>query len=348
MNEEHIKTQLYELGHRSPAETIIETGFIVLIAVTALIGNILVLAVFYRSRRLRSSVTSYYIITLAVSDVTLAIVVMPIAIAGAVCGRDIFGKKAGEAIQWVYTELVFGSVLTTALIAVNRFFCVTKPSIYRKYFKPRPAKMMIASAWLFSMSFIAMMYLSGMCTFEFFPGRFMHFPSFTDQITNRVIGVSYQMLFAVLPMIITVVCYWKLYKHVKSHNIEVTSNLNAANQVQSPSLSKEEIEVTRSLMALVCGFIICWIPCSTVFHLATYIDLPRRVEVIVVYSSFASSAINPIVYNVFNKPFRRRFLQICCHPLQNQVTGVGSDFSTGGAVRASKGVHIDVESQTRP
>lgn len=321
MNEEHIKKQLYELGHRTLAEIIIETGFLVLIALTALIGNSLVLAVFYRSRRLRSSVTSYYIITLAASDVTLAIFVMPIAIVGAVCGRDMFGNKAGEAIQWIYTEIVFGSVLTTALIAVNRFFCVTKPTIYRKYFKPRPAKIMIASAWLFSMGFIAMMYLSGLCTFAFFPGRFMHFPAFRDQLTARAIGVSYQMMFAILPMSVTVVSYWKLYKYVKSHNLEVTSNLNAANQIQTPTLSKEEIEVTRSLMALVCGFIICWIPCSTVFHIATYIDIPRRLETIIVYTSFASSAINSIVYNIFNKPFRKRFKQVFWHPLQqNQIT----------------------------
>ncbi|XP_031570031.1 D(1) dopamine receptor-like [Actinia tenebrosa] len=327
MDKEHTKTQLYELSHRSLAETIVETGFLVLIAVTSLIGNALVLFVFYKSPRLRSRVTSYYIITLAISDVLLSTIVMPIGIAGAASGRDIFGSKTGEGIQWVYTELVFGSVLTTALIAVNRFFCVTKPSIYRKYFKPRPAKITIVSAWLFSLTFIAVMYLSGMCTFEFYPGCFMHFPSFRDQITANVIGVSYQMLFAVVPLIITVVCYWKLYKHVKSHNVQVTSNLNAANEVQVPTLSKEEIAVTRSLMALVCGFIVCWIPCSTVFHLATYINLPRRVEAIIVYTSFASSAINPIVYNVFNKPFRRQFLRVCCHPMQNQVIAGGSELS---------------------
>jgi melatonin receptor type 1B len=178
---------------------------------------------------------------------------------------------------------------------------------------------MIAAAWMFSMSFVAMMYLSGMSTFEFFPGRFMHFPAFPDQTTARVIGVLYQLLFAVLPMITTAICYWKVYKVVKGHNATVSSNLNAAGAAGNTStLTREEIEITRSVLALVCGFVVCWIPCSTVFHLAVYINLPRRVEMILIYSAFASSAINPFVYNVFNKPFRKQFLRVIC-PLSTKV-----------------------------
>jgi len=66
----------YELAHRPLALVIVETGLLVLIALTALVGNSCVLYVFYKTPRLRS-VTSYYIITLAISDVAMAVVIMP-------------------------------------------------------------------------------------------------------------------------------------------------------------------------------------------------------------------------------------------------------------------------------
>ena len=317
MSEEHHKLTLYELAHRSLAQVIVETGILVLIALTALVGNSCVLYVFYKSPRLRY-VTSYYLIVLAVSDVTLAVVVMPTAIVGTACSKDIIGRRFGEAIQWIYSELVLSSAQTTALIAINRFFCMVQPSIYRKYFKPKPAVLMIVAAWVFPLLLITAIYLSDFTAFQFYSGRFMYFPAFKSLTVARFMAALYQILFVVAPLLVTVFCYWKIYRVVTGHNAAVSSTLNAGPAANNSPMTREEIHITKSVLPLVCGFVICWIPCGTVYHVSTYVDIPRSAELFITYSAYASSAINPFVFYFFNNPFKKTVCQTA-HSRKNKI-----------------------------
>ena len=162
-----------------------------------------VLYVFYKTPRLRS-VTSYYIITLAISDVILSILLMPISIVQAAVGRDAIGYQIGQVAGFAGFSFVFGSLQTTSLIAVNRFFCVVKPMLYRKYFKPKPATLMIISTWVVSIAFIALFYIKSISAL---------------QVTTRVSSTS-----------------------------------NATLTYSGFFMSRDQIQITRSLLALVFGF----------------------------------------------------------------------------------------------
>jgi melatonin receptor type 1B len=170
--------------------------------------------------------------------------------------------------------------------------------------------LMIVGIWILSVSFIAVLYASGLGTFEFYPGRFIYFLAVQNKIAARVFTALSHVTFVLYPMLMTALCYWKVYRIVKGHNASVSSTLNDGPAQNSSSLTKEEIHVTRSVLALVCGFVICWIPCSTLLHVAVYISIPRSAEMVITYTAYASSAINPFVFNIFNKPFRKQFFKV--------------------------------------
>lgn len=307
---EHVKKLAYELAHRSSLQIYIETGVLVVLTLTALIGNSCVLYVFYKSPRLRS-VTNYYLMTLAVSDIAFSLTVMPLSIAASSHGRDVVGYSVGQVSGFICLSLIYGSLQTTSLIAVNRFFCVVKPLAYRKYFKPKPAILMIVFAWVLSVSFVAIVYFSGKGTFEFYPGRFVYFLATPNSVlTARVFTALSHATFILYPMLMTGICYRKIYQIVKTHETSLSTSMNNGSNQNNQSLSREEIHISKSVLALVCGFVICWIPCSTTLHIAVYISLPRFAEMIITYTAFASSAINPFVFNIFNKPFRKEFFRI--------------------------------------
>jgi melatonin receptor type 1B len=94
-------------------------------------------------------------------------------------------------------------------------------------------------------------------------------------------------------------------------NATVAHTLNVG-PVNRPSLTKNDIHVTKSILALVCGSVLCWIPSSTVTQISEYINLPRWVEMITIYAASSNSAINPLIFYTFNKPFRRRVCQVFC------------------------------------
>lgn len=309
-DQDYRNRMAYELSHRTLAQVVTESGFFILIAIVGFFGNSCVLYVFYKSSRLRS-VTNYYLIVLAISDITMTTVVMPLTTAVAITGRDVLGATAGQIIGFFTYAVVFGSLQTTSLIAVNRFFCITKPSIYRKYFKPRPATIMIIGAWLFSILNTALVYGSGMGTYVFHPESYVYILSYNNHVTRRVSAALNQLFFGLLPMILTIACYWKVYHVVKRHNATVSVNLSTAGTLgNSTTMNKEEIHITKSVLALVIGFVLCWLPCGIIYHIAAYMNLPRYASMSITYLSYSSSAINPFLFYAFNNPFKREFVAI--------------------------------------
>jgi len=184
-----------------------------------------VLYVFYKTPRLRT-VTSYYIITLAISDIAIAVLVMPSVIAVSACGYDIIGPFAGTIILSIFTQLIFGSLQTTSLIAVNRYFCVVKPSVYRNRFSPKSVIIMIVSLWVFDLVPTMGLYATGIAAADFFASYYMRFGNVDDLIAERIIKAMYQVVFTVIPATLIVLCYWKIHQEIKNHKISLASNHN--------------------------------------------------------------------------------------------------------------------------
>lgn len=320
-DQEHTKNLALELANRPLVLVIAETAALIIIALVAFIGNSSVLYVFLKSPRFRS-VTNYYLITLALSDVAYSSIVMQNVILGSAYGRDVSGPRIGTALGLVGYTLVSGSLQTTTLIAVNRFFCVVKPEVYRRYFKPKPALLMIIGMWVFSVLNAGSVFFIGLAKFDFYPGKFCYLLAFIDRTTAVVYNFLAFFLFFVLPMSVAGLCYWNIYKLVKGHQNAVGSSLNTSHDASSPRLTREEIHITRSLLALVCGFVICWLPCSIVNIVAMFYNLSRHAEMIFIFTASLSTAINPIIFNIFNKPFRKQFLSVFCG--WNQMIRVGT------------------------
>jgi melatonin receptor type 1B len=169
---------------------------------------------------------------------------------------------------------------------------------------------MIIGVWAVSLANAAVVCLSGMASFEFFPGRFIRLPAFSDKTIGRIINIFGQIMFVIFPITITGFCYWRVYKVVRGHNATVSSTRHAGPAGNTSLLTKEEIHITKSVLALVCGFVLCWFPCSAVSVLALYISLPRHAEMVFTYTAYTSNVINPILFNIFNKPFRNQFVQV--------------------------------------
>ncbi|XP_020892389.1 melatonin-related receptor-like [Exaiptasia diaphana] len=304
MSLNYIKQLAYELSHRPQWLVLIETGLFIIIALSFLVGNSCVLYVFYKTSSLRNRGTTYYLMALAISDILMSLLVMPPNTLCCAYGGDVTGYNLGQAVGFVGFVLLYGSLQTTTLISINRFFCVVKPRLYRKYFTKKYILLSIGAVWVISLLFVGVFVVSGVASFVFHPGNMLYFLTAKDQTANRLFAAFSQISFGVIPLSITCVCYWKVHKAVEEHRKALSRNLD------TNYLSKEEVHITKSVLALVCGFAVCWIPCSMVHHISVYANIPRQVQMVIPYTAYFSSAINPIVYNIFNKPFRRHFFQV--------------------------------------
>ena len=88
-----------ELRNRTTIVTIVESTSYILIAAIALFGNCIVLWAVYRNSRLRS-IPNYFIISLAVSDVLIAVLSTPLSSAVLVTGECTFGLSVYPPSLW--------------------------------------------------------------------------------------------------------------------------------------------------------------------------------------------------------------------------------------------------------
>uniref|UniRef100_H2U7S0 Rhodopsin n=3 Tax=Takifugu rubripes TaxID=31033 RepID=H2U7S0_TAKRU len=101
-----------------------------------------------------------------------------------------------------------------------------------------------------------------------------------------------------VPLFVIVFCYSQLLVMLKSA---------AKAQAESASTQKAEREVTRMVVVMILGFLVCWLPYASfalwvVNNRGTPFDL--RLATIPACFSKASTVYNPIIYVVLNKQFR--------------------------------------------
>ncbi|XP_046453765.1 LOW QUALITY PROTEIN: uncharacterized protein LOC124201646 [Daphnia pulex] len=135
----------------SLTETILISAALLFIIVGTVVGNILVCVAVCLVRRLRSP-CNYLLVSLAVSDLCVALLVMPMALVYEVLGTWPFGASACD------TRVAFdvlsctpcASILNLCMISVDRYWAITRPLDYGV--KRTPARMIscVALVWISS------------------------------------------------------------------------------------------------------------------------------------------------------------------------------------------------------
>lgn len=138
----HIKHSKYS----TPVTILLVIVFLIVIIVT-IIGNILVCIAVCLVRKLRRP-SNYLIVSLAVSDLCVAIMVMPIAMIYDVMGTWPFGPAVCDF--WVSSDVLScaASILNLCMISVDRYYAITKPLEYGVKRTPRRMLFCVIIVWM--------------------------------------------------------------------------------------------------------------------------------------------------------------------------------------------------------
>ena len=130
-------------------EFILPICILICFNLTVILGNGLVITAVYTSQKLRS-VTNMFIVSLAVADLMLGIMVLPYSSANEVLRYWPFGEvwcSAWLAIDvWVSTA----SILNLCAISLDRYLAITQPFRYPRLMSPTRGKLLVTSVWIVS------------------------------------------------------------------------------------------------------------------------------------------------------------------------------------------------------
>ena len=296
---------------RSPPEVIIHTLSLVLTSVLALIGNSLVCFALYRNRRLRT-ITNAYVLSLAVADLIVGALLIPIGAVASGFGRWLFGYNFCQFAGFVTAFWGQLSTCTLGLASINRYFCVVRPHKYLHYFTRKKTVFSIAVVWV--ISFVLTLIFSAMpVVYQWTPNVLYCRGVGPDKRTERIFYILFGCLF-IFPMFLLVFCYGRICRVIRQHNNSVAPSLQDAN---SQVTTAQEIKTCRVIFAAVFGFCVCWTPFIVILFLeyGLQVTVPSSVKPIYPLLGSYSAWINPIIYGVMNQAMQNEFLNIlfCRH-----------------------------------
>ena len=304
---------LIELKSRSKEQVILESVSFVFLSLLMLFGNFVTLLVMLLNRRLRT-IPNMFVASLAVSDFSIgALISVPLCIPTLVTSHWPFNDATCQFQGYIVMALVAASVHTLALMAVNRYFRIVKPSKYRRYFTKKKTMMMLLVSWFYSICCPLPHFLSGHKT-VFLASKFFCFVP----IDNNIFTAYGIPLYIEIPTIIIVYCYLSIFKTVRTHNNNIQFSRNPVS-----AANVEEIKVTRTLFVMVVFFNLCWIPILLIDiadSIQTRWTFSREVYVAYTFLAHVSGALNPLIYGVLNRNFRTDYLKLlCCRYCRSQV-----------------------------
>ncbi|XP_042359462.1 blue-sensitive opsin-like [Plectropomus leopardus] len=260
--------------------------------------NTLTIACTIQYKKLRSHL-NYILVNLAVANLLVACVGSFTACCSFATRYFIFGPLACKIEGFVATLGGMVSLWSLAVVAFERWLVICKP-LGNFIFKPDHAIACCAFTWVFAL-IASVPPLVGWSRYIPEGLQCSCGPDWytTDNKYNNESYVMFLFCFCfAVPLATIVFCYAQLL---------ITLKMAAKAQAESASTQKAEREVTRMVVVMVLGFLVCWMPYASfalwvVNNRGQPFDL--RLATIPSCLSKASTVYNPVIYVLLNKQFR--------------------------------------------
>uniref|UniRef100_A0A182W1C2 G-protein coupled receptors family 1 profile domain-containing protein n=1 Tax=Anopheles minimus TaxID=112268 RepID=A0A182W1C2_9DIPT len=331
--------------------TIVISIILLAVIVGTVIGNVLVCVAVCLVRKLRRP-CNYLLVSLAISDLCVALLVMPMALLYEVLEEWRFGEVFCDI--WVAFDVLSctASILNLCAISVDRYWAITKPLEYGVKRTPRRMIACIVLVWLAAacISLPPLLILGNEHEINGQPACSVC-QNFFYQI-YATLGSFY------IPLAVMLFVYFQIFRAARRIVMEekraqkrLESAINGATQVvtqekKAPGLGgtgekggkvttsspqnkrlrfqlAKERKASTTLGIIMSAFTICWLPFFILALVRPFMkDDHRTLSSFFLWLGYANSLLNPIIYATLNRDFRKPFQEILyfrCSSLNNMM-----------------------------
>ncbi|TKS75819.1 Trace amine-associated receptor 1 [Collichthys lucidus] len=266
------------------------------LSVVTICGNLLVIISVIYFKQLHIP-TNYLILSLAVADLLVGVLVRPFSMAFTVTScwyhEGFFCKVRGSFDVTLSTA----SILNLCCISIDRYFAVCRPLTYRSKINDRVIGIMILVSWgvagLIGIGIIIAGFNQGKCE--------------ESCLIEALISTTLACIFSFyIPVIIMLSIYLKIFLVAQRQANSIQSTKSGA------TVSKMERKATKTLAIVMGVFLLCWTPyfLCMIFQPLTYDVTPIAVIETLNWLTLSNSMLNPFIYAFFYSWFRSAFRMI--------------------------------------
>ncbi|NXI91004.1 AA3R protein, partial [Psophia crepitans] len=276
-------------------------GIECLVALFATLGNILVIWVVKLNSTFQNT-TLYFIVSLALADIAVGILVMPLAIVVSLgVSVHFYACLFMCCLMVVFTT---ASILSLLAIAIDRYLRVKLPTRYKIITTGRRVWWALGLCWSVSL-LVGLVPMFGWNKTE---------PRTSDLVScqfTSVMRMDYMVYFCfftwtLVPLLIMCALYIEIFHIIRTKLSQGTSNVRGA-------FYGQEFKTAKSLALVLFLFAVSWLPlcilnCISYFYPGC--QIPQHLMYLGILLSHANSAMNPIVYACKIKKFKTTYLLI--------------------------------------
>ncbi|CAN9501190.1 unnamed protein product [Ophioblennius macclurei] len=274
-------------------------GFIL---VLGFLGNFLALLVFSRFPGLRTPV-NLLLINISVSDMLVCVFGTPLSFAASVRGRWLTGTIG---CRWYgFSNALFGmvSLVSLSLLSLERYSTVLgrSHSDSSQYCR---AWLAVAASWLYSLVWTLPPLLGWSSYGPEGPGTTCSVQWHQRSATARAYIGCLFVFCLLLPLLLMFFCYGRILLAVRAMARQVV-------RIHRSSSEWREGRVLLMVVAMVTGYLLCWMPYGVVAMLASFGRpgmVPPAASLIPSLLAKSSTVLNPVIYVLLNNQFSRCFL----------------------------------------
>lgn len=285
---------------------------LILLIFITVAGNVVVCLAVGLNRRLRS-LTNCFIVSLAVTDLLLGLLVLPFS----ALYQLTWNWDLGPVFCNIYTSLdvmlCTASILNLFMISLDRYCAITDPLRYPV--RVTPARVAAALVFIWAIS-ITLSFLSIHLGWNR-SNRTDPRDSKTCRVeVNLVYGLVDGLVTFYLPLLIMCIFYYRIFKIAREQSRRIQHSGSWR------TVTVREHKATVTLAAVMGAFVVCWFPYFSVFLYRGVVNdyINQVVEDVVLWLGYANSALNPILYGALNRDFRTAYQQLFhCHLANHQA-----------------------------
>ncbi|XP_030370968.1 uncharacterized protein LOC115621454 isoform X1 [Scaptodrosophila lebanonensis] len=295
------------------------TVFEILVAIVSVIGNLMVIIVFRRERKLRRR-TNYYIVSLAIADFLVGSLGVPFAILASIgLPHNLHACLFTVSLLVVLCTI---SIFCLVAVSVDRYWAILYPMAYSRNVRTRTAIIIISLCWVAG-TIVGFLPLfgwhahadHGKCLFvEVMDYNYLVFLYFATIITPAILMLAfythiYRVIIKQVRQIVTMNPASDLSRRSSTAQIQVTTTPGRGGTMLRVlgAARKRDVKATQNLSIIVLFFMICWIPLYTINCIKAFCPdcyVHPKLTLFCIILSHLNSAVNPVLYAYHLKDFR--------------------------------------------
>ena len=262
------------------------------------LGNLMIVIAVVKDplKKLRSPF-NYFVINLAVADLIVGIISMPIGIYNHTLE---YLKTKPDVLKRVFTVTLFisltASLLCLITLSVDRYVAITFPMKYRSNLTWRKCWIGSFIIWILSLS-LPFIYLK------------------VGYINYLMIYVNTAVVIAAITLVMTYIRIYKFLRGQIQRMKEISRTTSNETKMLESKRTLQQKKVTRVFLWILVLFLVCYIPATIIVYILQFCTACRCESIHIMrdttfYLLTVNSCMNPFVYALKNKHYRHALTQV--------------------------------------